>query len=56
MCAIVSDLEEEPHSTVSFVDPILDQACRSNIPMLIAQTVRFAQSYRELGIVFAQLD
>jgi hypothetical protein len=55
MCAIVTDLEEEPHSTVGFVDPILDQARRGNITVLTAQTVRVAQAHSELDVVFAQL-
>jgi hypothetical protein len=55
MCAIVSDLEEGPHSTVGFVDPILDQARRGNITVLTAQTVHSAQAHSELDIVLAQL-
>src|SRR5262249_8985267 len=53
--AAPAGLIEEPPPALGLVDPVLDQARRGHIPMLVAQVMRLAQMRDELEIVLAQL-
>src|SRR5215475_5404419 len=50
-----ADLEEEPASTLGFVDPHFDQARRRDVAPLVADVVRLAQARRQRTVVLAQL-
>jgi hypothetical protein len=48
-------LVQEPCTPLSFVNPILQQACGGDIAMLIGETVGFAHVGRQLLVVVTQL-
>src|ERR1700751_6064158 len=45
--------EEEPDAPFRFVDPILQQACRSDVVFFAAQLVSFAHTGKQRPVVFA---
>ena len=53
--AAPSCLEQKPDPLFSLVDPHLEQACCSDVAILVAQFVYLAHPCSELHVVFAQL-
>src|ERR1700684_877022 len=49
-------LVEEPDAPLGLVDPILDQACRRDITMLVTDRMCASQPHGQLRVVLAQLD
>src|SRR5438093_1289554 len=47
--------EQEPRAPLGFVDPRLEQTCAGDVSLLVAKTVRRAQTCRQLLVVVAQL-
>src|SRR5262245_14871797 len=47
-------LEQEPASTLGFVDPHFDQARRCDVAPLLADVVHLAQARRQRSVVLAQ--
>ena len=48
-------LEQEPDPLFSLVDPIFQEACGGDIPVLVANAVRFPHACRQLLVVVAEL-
>lgn len=51
--AIMRNLEEEPGTTFSLIDPILDETGGGDISVVIARAVRLPQPCSQLGIVIS---
>ena len=47
--------EQKPRATFRFIDPVLDQAGRSDIAVLVDHVMHLSQSRRQRLIVLAQL-
>ena len=49
---LTAHLEQEPRTTLGFVDSHFDQACTGDVPMFLADVMSFAQASSEGGVVF----